>query len=349
MDNQVHGVKSKLNCFRDGWFVFDSALVALMVAETWVIAIMQSQGSSGGGSILADTAILRLFRLLRLSRLMRMLRSLPELMILVKGMMTAMRSVMYVMGLLVIITYVFAIAFTLLSDGYEFKETFFSSVPESIYSLFVYGIFLDNLADFCNDIREESPICIALVFVFIMLACMTVLNMLIGVLCEVISAVAAIEKEENLTHMVKDTIGSILHSLDSDKDGSISYLEFKKILEYPQALRALQEAGVDPAGIVDFADLFFIEDGEPIELSFERFMELVLDLRGSNNATVKDIMTLWKQISPRLIESTRDLQAIQDRAAGIERTVGSSTKRIEGRLDDLLTEVRQLARRQVIK
>merc|ERR1719221_1023375 len=54
---------------------------------------------------------------------MRMLRSLPELMILVKGIKKAMATVFYVGALLLIITYVFAIAFTQLcvdediSDG----------------------------------------------------------------------------------------------------------------------------------------------------------------------------------------------------------------------------------------
>merc|ERR1719310_2576704 len=112
--------KRKRNGLKDGWFVFDSALVFMMVMETWVLLIiMAASGSSGESPLGGNTSILRLFRLLRLSRLMRMLRSLPELMILVKGMVTAMKSVVYVMGLLVIITYVFAIAFTQLSVGTE--------------------------------------------------------------------------------------------------------------------------------------------------------------------------------------------------------------------------------------
>merc|ERR1719274_141706 len=100
----------------------------MMVMETWVLLIVMA-AAGGGESPVGGTSILRLFRLLRLSRLMRMLRSLPELMILIKGMATAMKSVAYVMGLLVLITYVFAIAFTQLAVGTEsLGDTFHANI-----------------------------------------------------------------------------------------------------------------------------------------------------------------------------------------------------------------------------
>lgn len=67
----------------DGWFVFDSCLVLLMVMETWLMTSVMV--IAGGAPSFFDVSILRLFRLLRLSRLARMLRSMPELMILIKG------------------------------------------------------------------------------------------------------------------------------------------------------------------------------------------------------------------------------------------------------------------------
>merc|ERR1719316_462327 len=65
--------KRKRDGLGDGWFVFDSCLVFLMVMETWVLLIIMA--SVGGSFQLGGTSILRLFRLLRLSRLMRMLKS----------------------------------------------------------------------------------------------------------------------------------------------------------------------------------------------------------------------------------------------------------------------------------
>merc|ERR1719272_2841479 len=105
--------------------------------ETWVMLIVMA-AMGGGGSPVGGTSILRLFRLLRLSRLMRMLRSLPELMILIKGMATAMKSVAYVMALLVLITYVFSIAFTQLAVGTEtIGDAYFANIAHSMYSLII--------------------------------------------------------------------------------------------------------------------------------------------------------------------------------------------------------------------
>merc|ERR1711959_333929 len=112
-----------------------------------------------------------------------MLRSLPELMILVKGMVSAMTSVLYVMAMLVITTYIFAIACTQLSSGTtELNELYFRNVALSMYSLLVYATFLDNLSNLVDAARAESLPCLAVILLFIVLACLTLMNMLLGVL-----------------------------------------------------------------------------------------------------------------------------------------------------------------------
>ena len=49
---------------------------------------------------------------------------------------------------------------------------------------------------------------------------------------------------------------------------------------------------MNPIGLVDFAELFLFEDDKPVEFAFEAFMSMVLDVRESNTATVKDVMNL---------------------------------------------------------
>eukprot|EP00747_Dinoflagellata_sp_TGD_P142901 gnl/TRDRNA2_/TRDRNA2_176311_c0_seq1.p1 gnl/TRDRNA2_/TRDRNA2_176311_c0~~gnl/TRDRNA2_/TRDRNA2_176311_c0_seq1.p1 ORF type:complete len:482 (+),score=110.72 gnl/TRDRNA2_/TRDRNA2_176311_c0_seq1:76-1521(+) len=333
--------RRKLDGLKDGWFRFDSLLVLLMVVETWFFSIV-ALGGGGANPLGGNTAILRLFRLLRLSRLLRMLKSLPELMILIKGMATAMKSVSYVICLLVIITYVFAIAFVQLApDGGYIADQFFAHVPLAMYSLLIYGTFLDNLADFFNAIRDESEIGVFLAFCFVFLGCMTVMNMLIGVLCEVISAVAETEREERKTLDVKEKMDGIVRELDSNGNGKISYKEFTSILHIPEALLALQDVGVDPAGLVDFADLFFLEDGEYVELEFHRFMEMVLDLRDSNNSTVKDIMNLWTQISGRFNVVKEEVKDVRDTVSLCDKETREQIKKIERLTVELVTEAKK--------
>jgi len=295
--------KRKRDGFRDAWFVFDSCLVFMMVGETWIMTTFTLLLGGGGSSVGGDASILRLFRLARLSRLARMLRSMPELMILIKGMMSSTGSVCSVMSLLVASLYIFAIVFTQLAAGTDMGKKYFPNVGKSMYTLLIHGAFTDDLSTLSTAIQKESVPCLWFLFVFILLANLTVMNMLIGVLCEVVSLVSATEKEDMMVNFVTGKLQQILMSLDADNDMLISKDEFAQILTTPEAVKSLQEVGVDVAGIVDFTDFIFDEEGSPADqgdavqtLCFEDFMEVVLTFRGSNEATVRDIVELRKFI-----------------------------------------------------
>jgi hypothetical protein len=323
--------KHKSNCVKDGWFVFDSILVFLMVGETWIMTIVQA-AMGGGESPVGGTSILRLFRLLRLSRMMRMLKSLPELMILIKGMATAMKSVAYVMALLVLITYVFAIAFTQLAVETEIGDEYFANIAHSMYSLLIYATLLDDLIDFTDALRLNMWVLLVIAFLYIALAALTVMNMLIGVLCEVVSEVAEGEREEIRTETLTNKMQEVVDALDSDQNQLLSYKEFTQIMSIPDALSALEEVGVSPVGVVDFAELFFFEDGKPVELTFETFMEVILDLRETNSCTVKDMLLVWMKIRG---STNQELKDIRTSATTFSQTFDEKTAKLAKRMDNI--------------
>jgi len=239
--------------------------------------------------------------LLRLARMARMLRSISELMILIKGMAAAGRSVFFVMCLLVIIVYIFSIAFTQLAQGTVMGSVYFPTVQHAMYSLLIYGTFLDDIAPFCDAVGAESIACLTLVFIFSILSACTVLNLLIGVLCEVVSQVAQNEKEDQLVRSVNVKLQTLLQSLDINNDGRISQAEFVQIMELPEAVLALEEVGIDPVSIVDFTDFIFGGEDNPDDaLNFEKFMEVILKLRQTNECTIRDMVDLRRHISSQL-------------------------------------------------
>eukprot|EP00443_Scrippsiella_acuminata_P063161 CAMPEP_0115440850 /NCGR_PEP_ID=MMETSP0271-20121206/36513_1 /TAXON_ID=71861 /ORGANISM="Scrippsiella trochoidea, Strain CCMP3099" /LENGTH=815 /DNA_ID=CAMNT_0002866603 /DNA_START=107 /DNA_END=2552 /DNA_ORIENTATION=- len=299
------------------WFVFDSIMVFMMVMETWVMtmALLVLGGPSASGGM-GNASILRLLRLLRLSRMARMarlLRCMPELLILVKGMKAAMRSVFFTLLLLFFLLYIFGIAFVQITadSASDDVRRYFASVPKSMHALLLDGTMLDDLGGVVTTAWKGEPGLGVLFWIFVLLSSLTVLNMLIGVLCEVVSAVAATEREELQVGFVKEKLTQLLvdEGLDEDGDHQISRAEFEKLLEKPGAARLLQEVDVDVLGLVDLADYIFEDedeelgdktDDEPYQLSFEKFMEVVLQLRGTNNATVKDIVDFRKFVKIRL-------------------------------------------------
>lgn len=310
----------KSSCLVDAWFMFDSALVTLYAFDPFGIAIVVY--ASNSGSLDLPTSVLRLCRLARLSRLVRMLRSLPELMIMIKGIVTATASVSYTLGLLLVITYVFGIALTQLSADKEYGEQFFSSVPMAMYSLIIYATFLDDLAAFADSIKEESTPCLIIVTLFIILASMTVMNMLVGVLCEVISATAQEERESMMSDKVHEKFGQIVKELDANDSGMISWSEFQQIMYHKEAIKALESVNVDPVGMIDFAEDWFQDDLGPKELTFHQFMNMILDMRGGQKAALKDVMSLGKSMTEKFGQLKQKCWTLDDKLSEYARRSG---------------------------
>merc|ERR1711870_66725 len=136
----------KRDCLKDAWFVFDSALVSTMVLETWVLMVIMLAINSDGSGSLGNPGFLRLFRLMRLSRMFRMvrlLRAMPELMVMIKAMTVAMRSMLFALCLLMGIVYVFAIAFTQVMENTDPGDKYFKTVGDAMQALLLIGILCE--------------------------------------------------------------------------------------------------------------------------------------------------------------------------------------------------------------
>lgn len=296
--------RRKLDSLKDAWFILDSFLVGIMVLETWILIIFLSIFSRDlnlGGSFEQSSSLrlLRLLRLIRIARIARLLRILPELMILIKGMLAAMRSVGFTLALLVMVLYVFAIAFTQICADTDVGQSHFPRITRSMYNLLIYGVFLDSIGSFVDELNDAGYHIAFLFLIFVFLAAFTLMNMLIGVLCEVVASVAESEREHMSVSFVKEKLQSIVEEFSmhdgDDSDQIITKDGFVKLLDDIDAIRALNAVGVDPENLVDLADVIFdSQDCEDKTLSFGDFMEIVLQFRGTNSATVKDIVNLQK-------------------------------------------------------
>eukprot|EP00927_Polykrikos_kofoidii_P055438 TRINITY_DN49690_c0_g1_i1.p1 TRINITY_DN49690_c0_g1~~TRINITY_DN49690_c0_g1_i1.p1 ORF type:complete len:692 (-),score=90.44 TRINITY_DN49690_c0_g1_i1:321-2396(-) len=316
--------KNKCNGLRDFWFVFDSAMVTLMVFETWLMLLWMSVNPPDSGSAATgNTGSFKMLRLLRLSRMMRMaklLRKMPELLVLVKGMAVACRSVFFTLILQFLALYIFGITFKIVATGTIIEPTF-STVWESIHFLLLHGS-LNGVATavFGSRIAEAGPLYLFLFYGFVFFSALTVMNMLIGVLCEVISAVAAVEHEGL---QVSHVVGSLqevtkLYGAEQNGETMISKTSYACVLNDVNAARALAEVGVDVCGMFDLADFIFEfenEQGETNdkELTFRDFVSLVLKLRGTNRSTVKDVQDLRKAIVSCNKGVVNRMQAVETR------------------------------------
>jgi hypothetical protein len=280
--------REKRSALGDSWFVFDTTLVLLMVLETWVLplVVLLTGAASQTGIDVSLLRLFRMFRVTRVARMVRLVRTMPELMILVKGMAGAARSVFFTLLLLGSIIYVFAIAFRQLSKDTEIGEVYFSTVLISCSTLLLEGT-LPDLADFTYKLADADIGFGFLFLLFVLFATLMLMNMLVGVLVDVVTTVSSVEKEQMEATFLKTHIGKFLEKIDENHDDSISISEFDTLLQKPKAIKALDEVGIDAMGLIDLRDFIF-RDAE--ELTVAQFLEYVLQLRGCNQATVKNIV-----------------------------------------------------------
>lgn len=109
--------------------------------------------------------------------------------------------------------------------------------------------------------------------------------------------------------------------LDADNSHTISKCEFETLLLKPEAAIALDNIGVDVVGLVDMVDLIF-EDDE--ELSFPDFIDLVLRLRGSNKATVRDVVNLRKYVQN---EMRNVVQSVTEVVSSFSETIRDDSQK----------------------
>jgi len=296
--------RRKCDALKDSWFIFDALLVLMMVWETWIQYILAwlmgapPNGHHDGGHMTSASIlrVLRVLRLLRVARMARLVRNMPEVMILVKGMAMAMRSVMVVLCLLVLVIYIFAIVFTQLLAGTIWSEGCFDTVPQAMNFLLMQVVCgFDESA--IKRMLAAGMLYYCLFLLYLLFGSLTLMNMLIGILCEIVAEVAEVEKEEIFTKEVEYEVHRVTKALDTDGTNTISKEEFDALIDSPGLMQSLQSLGVDIVALIDFVHFIYLENDE---LTFSNFLDTVIQFRGSKAATVKDVVDMRKFVSMEL-------------------------------------------------
>eukprot|EP00930_Biecheleria_cincta_P044834 TRINITY_DN30884_c0_g1_i1.p1 TRINITY_DN30884_c0_g1~~TRINITY_DN30884_c0_g1_i1.p1 ORF type:complete len:838 (+),score=155.38 TRINITY_DN30884_c0_g1_i1:35-2515(+) len=307
---------NKAHAFMDMWFVFDFFIVLGMVSETWLVPFFLfvtnvENPSKALGNLTMFRAI-RMVKLLRLSRLTKILRAVPELLIIIKAMFFASRSVSIFCCFWLVLIYFFAIILRQISDGSRAGEKYFRSVPESMNTLLLRGILADY-ADIVNDISDPNAgnaffgIVMA---IFVVLASITVMYMLVGVLVEAVSKIAAQEKENLTVSYIAAKVREKLENEGRREELAFSKAELQALLIDPQMAQLLIGVDIDIVALVDTLDIVY-EDMAKVgsEMTFEKVIDLLLNGRGKNSATVRDTKDVLRIVKSVVKQSTEEMVA----------------------------------------
>jgi len=359
----------KKKCIFDMWFVFDGTLVACMIFETWVMVIVSAAiGGEGGG--VGPLSALRLLRLLRLARMGRLMKFVPEMGNLVKGMVRAARSVVFILIFLVLVIYVFSIIFTAsLGDRAKFPLTpqcstftetelegiepgddcvpegdfgplgqdLFGSMGDSFMTLFTRGVLGDNLDETVVAIMDQSLVLMWLFFIFFAITSATLLNMLIGVVCDVIGDSAAEEEEAATLNGLKFTIQEAFSQIDANEDGLVTQSEWAHIKDCPDVRKAMSTIGIEEERmeerLTQMEEMIFIDQNpenaeagtpghERTGLTVGQLIEKVVAIRPDQNASALDLELLQAQVTKDQKLFKNKLRKFENGFAKVEKALG---------------------------
>jgi len=301
----------------DLWFLFDFFLVVLMIFETWLLQIYLQLGGRGDDGMLGRATVLRLLRLTRMARAMQ---AVPELKTIVRGMLAGVRSVGIIFILLSGITYVFAIILRQLTRDTEVGAVRFSSVPKACYSLLIEGLMPDNSV-MMEELSHETWFLGVVFFFFILLAAWTIMNMLIGIICDVVRSVAESEEDRRELQGMTTKLERMLRSIDSF-DGTISKRDFGKFMSAQETMKALSVAGVDVLALIDEVEGMFSEV-PALRLSVEELAEIVGQFRSNHAATTRSIAGLRTILRSQADKSLEAMEEIRDLVKALRPNDGS--------------------------
>jgi len=233
----------------------------------------------------------------------KLMRAIPELVVLCRGLTVAFRTVVIFIVLWTVLVFVFGILFRQITDGEEIGNRYFKTVPAAMNTLLLNGL-MPEIESFVRDLGDNILLWV-LIMIFVVLASLTVMHMLIGVLVELVSAISVAEKEGMTVSFISSEMRRAMVMLDVDLSTRLSKLQFQKLLAEPSISGIVQAAGVDVISLLDMSDVIFedLEVDEMSGLSFENLVEIVLNMRGTNTATVKDIKAQLKIIKTVLKEA----------------------------------------------
>lgn len=166
-----------LHLFLDGWLVFDFIVIIM----SWSFASLQ---------------IIRAFRIFRALRLVTRIKVMKDLILALFAVMPRMAAI----GLLLfLIFYVYAVMFTqLFGDLYErglTDENYFGRMDLSFFTLFQI-MTLDAMEPVARQIMAALPLSWFPILTFVIISAFIVVNLIIAVLCDAISALQQEEKSK---------------------------------------------------------------------------------------------------------------------------------------------------------
>jgi len=269
------------------WNMFDAVLVAFSIVE-FFLAMNGSSGTLGQS--------VKTIKMLRILRLFRVFRFFKDLSLLALMVIDSMKSLMNALAMLVIITYVFAICFTVQASGWlQYDNNFtvagsdkldqhFGNLWKTLYALMQAMLSGISWGELTNALMLVDVFTPALFFFYVFFTMLAVLNIITGVFVDNAVETARtqrdylVQKEMELKEKYVKEMQRLFRQMDEDNSGTVSLEEVKEYFEDPNVRSYFTALGLDPE---DSERLFsLLDDDGSGDVGVNEFIDGCLRLKG---------------------------------------------------------------------
>lgn len=119
---------------------------------------------------------------------------------------------------------------------------------------------------------------------FLLITALCILQMLIGVLCNIVDGVSKEARESHAIAVVKSELLGPLKDFD-DGDGKIKQEELQSVMKDPRARAVLEHLGINRLFLLEMQALMFLKEDSVV--SIEKILEMLVMCRSENPGTVE--------------------------------------------------------------
>jgi voltage-gated sodium channel len=314
--------------FKDKANWLDFGLAALSVLDVWVLQLYSFLMNQGGAQAPKFLSILRLLRLLRLVRLIRLVKIFKELWLVVKGMYESFKVLFWVILLLLMVIYPFAIFLHIrleydcdamaspdlcgpgemegqsgtskggvpCPDPFLLCYEMFGTVPRSMYTMFQVMTLESWSMEVVRKIMRRHSLLVPHFILYLFITTFGLMNIVVGVIVE---NTLQIQKEnEGLSKRRREALEKRtceelrLLFLEADAagnaNGKMDIDEFQGMLEIKAAKQKFEILQVPIDNPRELFNLF--EQDDDGEITMDDFFAGILKIKGE--ASGRDMMTL---------------------------------------------------------
>mmetsp|Transcript_37480 Transcript_37480/g.67794 ORF Transcript_37480/g.67794 Transcript_37480/m.67794 type:complete len:697 (+) Transcript_37480:82-2172(+) len=342
------------------WNWTDFVIVLFGVIDLWALRVAELFFGEFKGHRFGQLLMLvRMLRMLRILRLLKLVKAVRPLYSLALGVTQAMQSIIWVLILLVVTLYVFAILATRLighsktiQDDEDLPlatRKLFSSMCDSLFGLF--SVMNQQNWDSVAPLLEKMPSIKPVYVIFTICSSWALLSVLTGVVSDNMMSVreaqaqkdddAQEEKREWLTRWLR----GVFAAADKDGSGALGRSEYRELLRSPFHLKKLQHvARVPMQDMVQMFDLLDIDGNNQIE-----FNEFLIGFEWLNNPiTGKSLLKVGHEGRISCMALEKLLVNLRDDLEETMRRQEDRQEHIEAKLSKVL-QARKLLREEAGK